>query len=127
MADVLDLSSLKNKASETSTYDSLSPEEQAKVDAMAEGHELPAVKVRTAFLVIVDDNGAVTALPDLTVRLDRRYTPTAHDVIGAAAVIQADATAQLSGQHAAMGIQQMAHMQMEQMQNAQIAAQLNLK
>lgn len=130
MADVFDLASLKDKkAIETPDFDSLTPEEQEAVAAQAAANadKVPATKVRTAFLVVVDDNGVVSALPDLDFRLERRYSPTAHDVIGAAAVIQADAISQMAGQHSAMGIQQMASMQMEQMQNQQIASQLNLK
>lgn len=118
MPDVLDLSQLKKN-----TPPELTPEQEQAVAQMAAQE---GMKVRTAFLVIIDEDGAVLPLADLDMKVVRRWTPTPHDIVAAAAILQHTATAELSGSYAAMAVQQMANAQMQAMQNQQLAQQLNL-
>lgn len=127
---VVDLSTLASPADSTeSVYDNLTDEQKADLHAKAEelGVDVePALQVRTAFLVIVQENGEVVASPDLSLRLQRTYIPTADDVYGACAVTLKDLTVQDASQATAIGMQQMAAHAQKRMQDARIAQQLNL-
>lgn len=119
MPEPIDLSTLRN---------GLTAEQQQALNEMAEKtKENDAPKARTAFLVVVDENGGVHAVPDLDVKIDRKYVPNADDVTGALAVLQRDMTAQIAAQHVLVGMQQVAAQQMQQLQNAQLAQKLGLK
>jgi len=93
-----------------------------------EKQEEPSViKARTAFLVIVDENGEIYAQPDLAIPLTRSYFPSADDIYSACAVVQRDITVQISAQHTVLGMQQMAMMQAQRLQEAQLLQGINLK
>lgn len=126
---VVDLSQLKNKNPEKKSYEDLSPEEQAQVDAMAEKHaaEIPGHKCRTAFLVIVEEDGGVVPVPDLEFKVNRSWAPTSNDYLSAAAFLQASILMQSTANTTVMGMQQMAMAQAQMLQNQHLASQLNLK
>jgi hypothetical protein len=139
MAEVLDLSTLKNKKpapAPTPDYDSLTDEEKEALQAMGAEHppspednQPPAVPVRTAFLVIVDEDGNVMVSPDIngkTVIFQTQYEAAPNDIIGAIAVVQKDLTALEAGSFAAMQMTQMAREAQERLQNAAIAQKLKL-
>lgn len=129
MADVVDLSTLKNKTSNNPDFEDLTPEQQEALAAKAEANgivpeEPKGTPVRTAFIVVVDSNGEVFVSTDLNQALDLAFEPSPDDIYGAAATIQRDMTVQMTASSTVMGMQQMAAAQAQRMQHAQIAAQL---
>lgn len=93
----------------------------------ASSEEQTHVNARTAFLVIVDENGEVYAQPDINAPLTRQYLPSADDIYSACGVVQRDITVQISAQHTVLGMQQMAMHQAKRMQEAQMLQHLKGK
>lgn len=126
MAAPIDLSSLKNKAPETPSVDSLSPEEQEALQRMAEEHpEAAGDKVTTAFLVVLKD-GQWQVTPDVSapVILDREAT--LEDIWTASTKVARDIDLSETAQ-AVLGLQQQyAAMVAQQQQTQRIAQGLKL-
>ena len=80
MNNIVDLSSLKDREP---SYDDLTPEQQeelaAKAEETSDGDVLP---VRTAFLVVLDNDGNVQVTPNLDTRVERQHMPSADEVYG---------------------------------------------
>lgn len=137
MAEVLDLSKLKkDKPAEEkkpdqsdAAFEALSDEEKARLLNMAEENGVEAdnrTPVHTAFVVFVDLDGNTHATVDLAVVDSIRPSrpATADDIYSGTSIIRRDIEAELSGQHAAMAMQNMAMVAQQRMQEAQIAARL---
>lgn len=127
---VIDLSKLKPTSDPSQAeYDALSPEEKAQVDAMAAKHaaEVPGHKCRTAFLVVVEQDGSVVPVADLDLKLTRSWVPTPNDFLSAAAFLQATVQVQSTANATVTAIQRVSMAQAQAMQNQHLASQLNLK
>ena len=128
MADVVDLSTLKDKKSDNPDFESLTPEEQEALAQKAAENgvvaEEPGVPVRTAFLVVINEQGEVFVTLDLDTKVKIAFQPSPDDIYGAAAVVMRDMAVQQTSQHTIVGMQQMAQLQAQRLQEAQIAAQL---
>lgn len=86
-----------------------------------------SIKARTAFLVVVYDNGDVVASPDLDLPVERQEIPSTDDMYGACAVVQRDIQMQLTAHHTMIAMQQLAMAQAQRLQEAQLLQGLNLK
>jgi hypothetical protein len=126
-AGALDLSALKGKDQDAVAFDALSPEDQEALAKMAEDNPEPEGEpVRTAFLVIVGKDGSTGVMPDLDFPVVRDYLPTLDDIFGAVTTVAKDIQVQETAMGTAQAMQQMAHAQMQAMQNQRLAQGLQL-
>jgi hypothetical protein len=132
MSKVVDLGSLKKKPSHQKkdvSYDDLSPEDQAKIDALAEEKADPepeGIPVLTAFIVAIGKDGGYTVIPDLSVALLRDRIPTADDIYAACQVVSKDIQTSETAVSTAQFMQQMAQAQMQQRESQKLAQGLKL-
>jgi hypothetical protein len=106
---------------------SLSEEEQEALEKMAALNPEPEGQpVRTAFLVVVAQDGSAVAVSDLDLAVVRDYLPSTDDIYGALQVICKDIEVQEGAQTTASFMHQMAMAQMQQRQHQQMVAGLNL-
>lgn len=124
----IDLSTLKKAPLNTDKpdLDSLTPEQQEALDALAEENEPEGEHVRTAFLVILDNDGSVMATPDIDIPVIRERLPSGDDVFSAASILVRDITATQTAQNTAQMMHQVAMAAQSQMMNQQIAQGLHL-
>lgn len=127
MSGPIDLSQYKNKASDKPSLEDLTPEQQEALDKMSQDAEPPKEKVETAFLVTIKD-GHVQMHHDLADAslIEVRRPPSPDDITSAIAIMERDIVSQMSAQHTAMMMSQIAQQQMQVMQNQRLAAGLNL-
>lgn len=105
----------------------LSEEEQAALEQMAALNPEPEGQpVRTAFLVVVGQDGSAVAISDLDLAVVRDYLPSTDDIYGALQIICKDIEVQEGAQVTASFMHQMAMAQMQQRANQQLVAGLNL-
>jgi hypothetical protein len=123
MAEVLDLSTLKNKQSQP---EALTPEEEAlAAKLLAEHPEDTKTPVDTAFVLILDQEGKVLIAPlEVANQIMVSRTPNADDFYKAAAIIQRDAIIQSTAAAVQQGMLQVGAAMREQAQSQQIAARL---
>ena len=128
MPEAFDLSSLKDKKpSGDPSYDGLTPEEQASVDALGEKTEPEqpeAHAVVTAFLVIMETDGSIHAEADLDTPLARQRLPHGDDVYAACSVVMRDVEASHTSQVTLVHLQNMTAQMQQQMANQQMAQRL---
>lgn len=126
MGQAFDLSSLKKETGSGPSFETLSEEEQAQVEALAEKAEQEdeGVPVRTAFLVLLQDDGSAMAVADLDFKVKRDRIPSQRDMFNAASQIVKDINSIESAHHMVALMQQVAMQQAQQMQAQQIAEQL---
>lgn len=114
-------------------YEALTDEEKETLARLATqsgetGEPEPeATGVRTAFLVIVNNEGETFASLDLDLKLSRSYIPTHDDIYAAAANVQRDILSQLTAQHTIIGMQQAAQAMQRQQQEQMMAQHLASK
>lgn len=128
MPEVVDLSQFKNKPAAEPTLDALTPEQQEQLAALAEetGTEPELHPVTTAFVVIIETNGAVVATADLDaverIRLQRQ--PSADDIYGACSSVQKSITAQETAGFTQQAMLAMSQAVARQQQEQQLLAQV---
>lgn len=126
MADVIDLSTISQKAKGVN-YDDLTPEEQAQIDALAqEAPEPEGQEVRTAFLVVINKDGSINISPDLDVPLVREHLPGTDEIYSSCQVIAKDIQVSEAAVATAQFMQQMAMAQMQQRETQKLVQGLNL-
>lgn len=110
MNDVIDLSTLRTKA-------------------QADAAEPTVQPVKTALLLIQQEDGLWTATPDMSVaeRIDPQEVPDGNSMVAGLNVLLSDIQAEKTANMTVMLVQQASMAQMQAMQNQQIAANLNLK
>lgn len=109
----------------------LSPEDQARIDALAEKSQDPSPEpvgepVRTAFLVIVGKDGSAGISPDLDFKVVREYLPSTDDVYGAVQLLARNIEVAETANGTAQMMQMLARQQMEAMRQQQMIQGLNL-
>jgi hypothetical protein len=130
MADLIDFSTLGQNNPEveepttTTSYDDLSDDEKAALDAHADAHPGDATPVRTAYLVFIDYDNNVFATEDIDVVLDRDHTPSKDEIYGSLAVLQKDLASQDTAQHVQIALAQQAQAMQQQMEEARIRQSL---
>lgn len=126
---VIDLSNLKSNAPTAAVpdYDALPPETQEALAGMADEDPGPeGTPVRTAFLVIVNEEGSAFATPDLDSALVRSYVPTTDDIYAAVTLVAKDIETQEGAQITASFMHQLAMQAQQQMQGQALAQRLNI-
>lgn len=122
-----DLSELKKKSDHGVAFEDLSPEDQENLAKMAEeAPEDEGERVRTAFLVIVAEDGSAVAVPDLNLKVVRDHIPSTDDIYAATTLIQKDIHVQEGAQITASFQYQMAMQAQQQMQAQRLAQGLHL-
>jgi len=81
-------------------FEDLTPEQQEALGTKAEENGVDGANhVTTAYFVVVDRDGTVAIVPDLTLEFVADRKPTAEDILGSASVVQASMTAQITASH----------------------------
>jgi hypothetical protein len=81
-------------------FEDLTPEQQEALGTKAEENGVDgANQVTTAYYVVVDRDGTVSIVPDLSVKFVADRLPTAEDILGSASVVQASIAAQITASH----------------------------
>jgi len=126
---VMDLSELKNTSTESPSLDSLSDEERARLDDLAESVDLPKNQVPYAFLVYKDPDAGWIVSHDLTLadQIESINIPDGEVLLAAFANLQSDLQAEKTASTTLMLMQKMAQAQIVQAQNQRLAQGLNLK
>jgi len=85
---------------EAPKFDDLTPEQQEALAAKAEENGVDGANhVTTAYYVVVDRDGTVSIVPDLSVKFVADRLPTPEDILGSASVVQASVAAQITASH----------------------------
>lgn len=108
------------------SYDDLTPEQQAEVDAMAGGEEPDLMPVATVFAVVIERDGSVSLSSDLNIPVvpDREATPT--DILGAMAVVKHDVESTLTAVKVQEGFMALQQQMAERLEAQRVAQRLNL-
>jgi hypothetical protein len=110
---------------EAPKFEDLTPAQQEALAAKAaENGETGAYEVATAYYVIIDRNGAVIIVPDLSVKLVADRQPSPQDILGSAAVVQATVTSQITAHETQQVMLQQARAMAQQQQQAQDAQRM---
>ena len=81
-------------------FDDLTPAQKEALAAKAAENGVDGANyVTTAYYVVVDRDGAVSIVPDLSVNFVADRLPTAEDILGSASVVQASIAAQITASH----------------------------
>lgn len=110
MPEAVDLSQLRDQA--------------AQEDAVEDLERDDIIDVRTAFLVFVDKDGQTIMTHDVNLPVRPEHTPTPDEVYAACSVVAKDITVQETTARTVQGMVQMAQMQMQAAQQAQMQQQL---
>lgn len=106
------------------TYESLTPEQRARLADMADQEEPEGRTVQTAFLVIQDHDGTWSVDPDVTTVLQPARPASSDDVVGGSAVVVSDLQTSQTA-HATAGVMmQMSNAMQQQAQTAALQRQL---
>lgn len=118
MPEIPDLSAFHNQPGEPEAEQPEPGEEETK-----------KIHVLHAFIVVRDPDGSVKVLQDINqaANLIPVKQPDGDDLLQDCAVITSDVQAQKVAAYTALQMQQVAQAQMQQMQNAHLASQLDLK
>jgi len=85
---------------EAPKFEDLTPEQQEALAAKAEENGVDgANQVTTAYYVVVDRDGSVAIVPDLSVKFVADRLPTPEDILGSASVVQSSIAAQITASH----------------------------
>ena len=108
------------------SYDDLTPEQQAEVDAMAGGEEPDLMPVATVFAIVVERDGTVSLSSDLNIPVapDREATPT--DILGAMSVVKHDVESTLTAVKVQQGFMAMQQQMAEHLEAQRVAKSLRL-
>jgi hypothetical protein len=112
----------------TPSYDSLTEEQKAALDALAEKEnpEDHYPTVETAFVVIKHPDGAFSISNDLSPKIAPKREADENDYLAAFEIIKANLHAQMSAVLVQQGMMQQAAMMQHHMQNQQIQSRLKL-
>lgn len=125
MAQAIDLSTLKNKKRDVPDYDDLSPEEQEAIDRAAKASEDSGESVKTAFVVVVHNDGHAEISGDVSRKFDRKELPTPQIIQSTLSSVLDDMHAQKTASVVVSMMNQIAQAQMEQMQNSALMKNLD--
>ena len=108
------------------SYDDLTPEQQAEIDAMAGSEEQELIPVATVFAIVVERDGTVSLTSDLSIPVisDREATPT--DILGAMSVVKHDIESTLTAVKVQQGIAAMQQQMAERLEAQRVAKSLRL-
>jgi len=110
---------------EAPKFDDLTPEQQEALAAKAAENGVDgAIPVTTAYFVVVDRDGSVAIVPDLTLGFVADRRPTAEDILGSASVVQATMTAQITASHTQQVMMAQARAMAEQQAQQQAVQQM---
>src|SRR6059058_1348406 len=130
MTDVVDLSNLRKPAPkpDSPSLDDLGPEDQEALNKHVENNpDAGAMRARTAFLVVVENDGKTAVAHDLSIPLVLDHPPTTDEIYAAISLVANDIQVQLSASYTVALMQQTVAAQQQAMANSQIASQLNLR
>ena len=106
-------------------FDDLTPEQQEALAAKAEENGVDGANdVTTAYYVVVDRDGSVSIVTDLSVNFVADRLPTAEDILGSASVVQASITAQITATHTQQVMMAQARAMAQQQAQAQAVQQM---
>ena len=110
---------------EAPKFEDLTPEQQEALAAKAEENGVDgANQVTTAYYVVVDRDGSVAIVPDLSVKFVADRLPTPEDILGSASVVQASISAQITASHTQQVMMAQARAMAQQQQQQQAVQQM---
>lgn len=106
-------------------FEDLTPEQQEALGTKAAENGVDgAIQVTTAYYVVMDHDGSVSIVPDLSVNFVVDRLPTAEDILGSASVVQASIAAQITASHTQQIMLAQARAMAQQQQQAREVQQM---
>ena len=106
-------------------FEDLTPEQQASLaDKAAENGEDGAHHVTTAYLIVVDRDGTVAIVPDLTMKFVVDREPVVEDILGSLSVAKVSVQAQITASSTQQIMLSQARAMAEQQRQSQAVQQM---